>query len=215
MPTPVFKLIDFPFCRVLTIGAWNAEPGRYFLSYRTRHAFRHLLGHPVVDEYRTVSSPIFFTPCELLGKVYNVGISLGHKRDHEMALDMGWPPLCVGLDQVPPKLPDGWEAKLLSAVSGGPASKPASEKQLLQYRTEIGNHTLERWKFGDQVVVFGTTAPLLPEQLKRLCETVDAPLVMAMATGNRIVRVKPTEAQSITVASESQLGELLNAAGKS
>ncbi len=212
MPASVFNLVDFPFCRVLTFERWDAKPGRYYLAYRTLRAYRHLLGHPVVDEYRTVSSPIFFTAEPLLGKIYNVGISLGEKRGPKMDLDKGWPPLCVGLKEPAPKLPRGWDRKLLDAVSGGPVPKTTGEKQFLRWRRDVAGFTLERWQFGDEVTVFGTTAPLLPEQLERVCQQVEMPLTMAMATGNHITRTKPTGTQTIKVVSDQTLQKLLDGA---
>ena len=107
-----------PWCDVLLTERWDAPAGRWFAALRTRHGFRWLLGHVVVDEYGTLSSPIFFTPRPLLGKVYDAGISLAHRRDREMALDLGWPPLCVGVDAPAPSLPMEWQRQTLDAIEG-------------------------------------------------------------------------------------------------
>ena len=85
--------------------------------------------------------------------------------------------------------------------------------QFLRWRREVAGFSLERWQFGDEVTVFGTTAPLLPEQLERVCQQVDMPLTMAMATGNRVSRTKPTATQTIKVVSDQTLRELLASAG--
>ena len=80
------------------------------------------------------------------------------------------------------------------------------------WRREVAGFTLERWQFGEEVTVFGTTAPLLPEQLTRVCQQVDMPLSLAMATGNRISRTKPAATQTIKVVSDETLQKLLDAA---
>ncbi|MGB6335620.1 MAG: hypothetical protein WBG96_08410, partial [Thermoanaerobaculia bacterium] len=81
----VFDLISLPFCRLLMVGEWNPPPQRFFAAYQRKGDYRWLLGHAVIDEFATISSPIFLAPRSLLGKIYNAGLSLGHKRDHEMA----------------------------------------------------------------------------------------------------------------------------------
>ena len=58
-----------------------------------------MMGHAVVDEFATVSAPLFFSPPDQLGKIYNAGISLGHRRDPELGLDQGWPPFCAGIPE--------------------------------------------------------------------------------------------------------------------
>ena len=87
----LFEFIQSPVCSVLRSERWNAPPGRWFAAYRARDGFRWLMGNGVVDEYATISSPIFLGARDELGKIYNAGISLGHKRDPDMGLDLGWP----------------------------------------------------------------------------------------------------------------------------
>ena len=91
------------------IESWNAPHACYFISYRALNDFRSALGLPVIDEFATFSSPIFFCPTPILGKIYNAGISLGHKRDPEMGIDLGWPPLVVGYQAPVPELKESWE----------------------------------------------------------------------------------------------------------
>src|SRR5437867_3451671 len=89
---------ELPFCKMLMREAWNAPAHRYFIAYSARQNFRNVLGLPVIDEFATISSPIFFAAPPMLGKIYNVGITLGHKRSPDMDIDTGWPPLCIGIE---------------------------------------------------------------------------------------------------------------------
>ncbi|MGB5815411.1 MAG: hypothetical protein WBG93_09195 [Thermoanaerobaculia bacterium] len=208
----VFDLISLPFCRVLVVGEWNPPAQRFFAAYQTRQNFRWLLGHAVVDEFATFSSPIFLAPQALLGKIYNAGLSLGHQRDHEMAVDLGWPPLCVGLDEPAPALPTDWEEQLLTAIQSGPRGPRDSDGQAIETRP-AGRYELSWARFGE-VVVMGTSAPLLPHQLSRLCDPCAGSLVLAIATGNRLSRPDRGEAQTVQAVSEAKLDEILVAARK-
>lgn len=209
---PLFRALNLPFCRVLMLEAWNAPPGRYFLAYRARHGYRWLMGHPVVDEFATLSSAIFIAASPLLGKIYNAGLSLGHRRDAEMGIDLGWPPFCIGLDEAAAPLPADWEKQLLGAVTQ-PAeiSDGASASQFRAGKS--AGFDIERWHFGDrarelQITVLATSAPLMPAQLGRLAELDNSPLTVAVATGNRVTRQEQGRPQELRAVSEAQLAEL-------
>lgn len=181
-----------PFYAIL-IENWNASAHRYFLAYRALGDFRHVLGLPVVDEFATFSTPIFFGPISMLGQLYNVGITLGHQRDPEMGIDLGWPPICVGIESN--VLPDpGWEDKLLNSIKK--AKPDASDANTQHHR--ISN-----------VDVFATKTPLLPRQLLRICQISDAPFALAFSTGNRISGQKG-KLMPVTVSSESVLNNVLH-----
>lgn len=203
---PIFSVVDLPFCSMVLVGRWDAPAHRYFLAYRAGLEYRWLLGHPVVDEFATFSSPIFLAPQPLLGKIYNAGISLGHRRDAEMAIDLGWPPLCVGLDLPLPALPNDWEERLLAALrQKDPARDRISRAEVRTRRA--GGYDLSGCRVGEARVI-GTSAPLLPRQLRRLCEVAGGPLAMAFSTGNRINRRTDGAPQTLRAVSEVRLQEL-------
>jgi hypothetical protein len=177
---------------------WNATAHRYFLAYRARGDFRHVLGLPVVDEFGTFSAPIFFGPAPLLGQLYNVGITLGHQRSPDMSIDLGWPPVCVGIQSDRPADP-GWETKLLAAIKAVKSEMPATKKP---------EYDIHRHRIGE-VDVMATDAPLLPRQLQRLCELSTSPLSIAFSTGNRITG-QNGKLLSVQVASEANLQQLIH-----
>lgn len=210
----LFESIRLPFCDVLMTEAWNAPAGRYCAAFRTRHGFRWLFGHPVLEEFGTVSSPLFFTPHALLGKIYDAGISLGHRRNHDMDLDLGWPPLCVGLERDATTLPPQWQEQLLDAITAG-----GSTGAIPVRRREVGGDTLEVVRFDgadrrSSVSVIATSAPLLPHQLRRLCDSDDRGLTVALALGNRITRQSKGSPQPLVAASEARIGRLAAAASE-
>jgi hypothetical protein len=190
---PLFNEISVPPFTALLIENWNATPHRYFLAYRTLGNFRHVLGLPVVDEYATFSTPIFFGPIPLLGQLYNVGITLGHQRDPEMGLDQGWPPICVGIESDQLAKP-GWEEQLLSAIKN---ERPKEDQDLYQ-SVRIGN-----------VDVFASKTPLLPRQLRRICQISKMSFAIAFSTGNRISG-KKGKLLNIEVASEREVDNIIH-----
>ena len=202
----VFELLELPDCSVLRCERWDAPRGRWFVAYRARHGYRWLLGNGVVDEFATVSSPIFIAPQALLGVVYNAGISFGHRRDADMAIDFGWPPLCAGVDRPASGAGGSLEKDLLALLTG--SATPAAPGPEL--RTTVGGYELERWRFHDEVTVIGTDAPLLPQQLGRLCDTDTAPLTIALATGNRVTRQQRERPQEIKIASDEAVQNLVS-----
>lgn len=188
------------------IEPWNAPGGRYFIAYRALNNFRSVLGLPVIDEFATFSSPIFFCPTPILGKIYNAGISLGHKRDPEMGIDLGWPPVVVGYQGVAPELKENWEKELLEEImkEGEKGGKGAGEQKT------IGGYEVRVLKVGE-CEIFGTDAPLLPKQLRRIAQLSNAPFSMAFSTGNRLTAQKNTQPLVVTVASEAALNKIIDA----
>jgi len=188
------------------LDEWNASPSRYFAAYRCRGAYRSLLGHPVIDEFATISSPIFICPRSLLGKIYNAGISLGHKRDPEMGIDLGWPPLCVGLEESVPELAPDWEARLLGAV------QKSGESESGVRRMDHDGYAIECVKVGEATIV-ATSAPLLPKQLSRLCEAGSSPVVVAVSTGNRLEPVAAGSPRELSALSQDRVTALHGVVG--
>jgi len=205
----VFELLETPDCSVLRCERWDAPRGRWYTAYKSRHGYRWLLGNGVVDEFATVSSPLFIAPRDLLGRIYNAGISLGHRRDHDMAIDLGWPPLCAGVDRPASGTAANLEENLLALLTatGNTSGRPA-------FTASAGGHAVERWQFNDEVTVIGTDAPLLPQQLARLCDTDASPLTIALATGNRVTLQEDDRPQSLRAASEDTLSAIIAALGK-
>lgn len=207
----MLRVVSLPFCEVVMLDRWDAPPSRYFTAYRTRGATRWILGHPVIEEYRTISSPIFLTPRPLLGKIYNAGISLGHRRDQEMALDLGWPPLCIGVDLPAPKLPANWESQLLSSIMN-PDEASVRETRGELTRIQRQSHEIERFRLAG-VTVVAVSSPLLPRQLLRVCEIVPTSVAVAVSLGNRLERSEGGTPRSVDGASEAKLGEILGTVG--
>lgn len=201
---PVFDVVETPFCKVIRIGSWNESPHSYFIAYHARNDFRHVLGLPVIDEFATFSSPIFFAPIPILGKIYNAGISLGHKRDPEMSIDTGWPPLCIGYDAPAPELPAGWEAQLLAEVQGGEGAEG-------QRSAAAEGYEVQMITIGETEVI-ATDAPLLPKQLRRICESSRSPFRIAFATGNRLTRAEKGAPLQLRAVSEQVLARILRQA---
>lgn len=197
-----------PFCQVLQLESWDAPKGRFFAAYTTRDAYRWLLGHAVVDEFATVSSPIFVTPRALLGKIYNAGMTLVHRRDPEAGIDLGWPPLCVGLDRAAPELSADWEDILLHRIMTSSEGEIEAQTSALR-RLEIDGYGLERVSVGE-ATFFLASAPLLPQQLRRVCEVSKAAVTVSVATGNRLGAGDTTTAEPIRAASERLLRRLLD-----
>ena len=197
---PLFDLVELPFCKVIRVGRWDDEAHRYFLAYRTLGSFRHVMGLAVNDEFATFCTPIFLAPIPLLGKIYNAGISLAYKRGLDVDLDSGWPPVCIGIDEPAPKLPDPWEQQLLDSISSEETGRDGMVEDVEGYEVrclQIANMS-----------VFATNAPLLPKQLKRLCKIGMSPISIAFSTGNRISRVKNSTPVNIIGSSERLAGDI-------
>lgn len=207
----MLRVVSLPFCQVVMLDRWDAPPARYFTAYRTRGAARWILGHPVVDEYSTISSPVFLTPRPMLGKIYNAGISLGHARDREMALDLGWPPLCVGVDRPSPELPSDWEHQLLTAIMN-PDRCGESEKMGELTRVQRNDHEVEMFRVAGATVV-AVSSPLLPRQLARICEAVPTAVAVAVSLGNRLERSEESSPRSVRGVSDAKLCEISGTVG--
>jgi hypothetical protein len=191
----LFNVISVPPFSAILVETWNAPSHRYFVAYRALGNFRHVLGLPVVDEFATFSTPIFFGPISLLGELYNVGITLGHQRNPEMPIDQGWPPICVGIESNQ-KPSAGWQDQLMTTIKESKTQQPGPET-IIQ-RHQIGSRD-----------VLATNAPLLPRQLQRLCQVSSSPLCIAFSTGNRITAQKG-KVLSVQAASEATLNILFN-----
>ncbi len=207
----MIEVVSTPFCEVVLLEHWNSPPGRFFCAYSVRGSSRWILGHSVIDEFGTLSTPIFLTPRPLLGKIYNAGLSLGHLRDHEMDLDLGWPPLCLGVDRPAPELPDDWQRQLLAAVTGNRQAADEGTRLGSLLEVEVPSYRIEAYVLGDAMVV-GVSEPLLPRQLRRICESVDRSVVVAVSLGNRIERTEPGVPNTIQAISESQLQQIVETA---
>ena len=208
----MLRVVSLPFCQVVMLDEWNAPASRYFTAYIARGSSRWLMGHPVVDEFATLSSPIFLTPRALLGKIYNAGISLGHMRDSEMALDLGWPPLCIGVDQPAPQLPATWQVELIEAITAPAAADRVEPDEGELAAVRMPTHEIETFRLLDATVMV-VSEPLLPRQLSRLCEAVKTPVGVAVAVGNRVERSAKASPQEIRAVSERRLAEILESAG--
>jgi hypothetical protein len=150
----------------------------------------------------------------LLGKIYDAGISLGHRRDHEMSVDLGWPPLCIGVEGDAPSLSEGWQAQLLDAITSGASAVGTSAPKV--QRREAGGDALDVLRFAateraGSVCIVACSAPLLPQHLGRLCDLDDSGLTLAFATGNRVTRQENARPQALTVTAESRLNALVDA----
>jgi hypothetical protein len=195
---PLFNVISVPPFHAILVERWNAPAHRYFLAYRALGVFRHVMGLPVVDEFATFSTPIFFGPVPLLGQLYNAGITLGHQRSPEMSLDQGWPPICIGIE-TNRTAEMGWENKLLDAIKAAKSNRTDRKKS--EY--EIQHHRI------GEAEIFATNAPFLPKQLHRLCESSQSPLSIAFSTGNRITG-QNGKLLSVQVASEATLKQIIH-----
>jgi len=210
---PLLDLVAAGGCRILRWEAWDAPAGRRFFSYRARADYRWLIGHAVVDEFTTISAPLFFSRPDQLGGIYNTGISLGHRRDAELDLDQGWPPFCAGI-----QLPDDErhidpEPALLAALLTPPKfAAPESTREIRFQSGKLSDQTLEQWHIGSDVSCFVTDAPLLPRQLRRLCGVGDCALTLALSLGNRLPRLQTGDLGQVQAVSEDVVGDLLTLA---
>lgn len=201
----MLTLVETPFCKVLMVEPWNAPAGRYFISYRSLADFRSVIGLPVIDEFATFSSPIFFCPRSLLGKIYNAGLSLAHQRDPEMGIDLGWPPLVVGYEASAPELSEQWEQQLLEAIQkageqgGGGAGEAITVEEYEVRKLQIGESE-----------IFVINAPLLPKQLRRVAQLSNAPFSLAISTANRLTAQKNAVPLRVQIASEALLLKIIN-----
>jgi hypothetical protein len=193
---------------------WDAAPGRFFAALRTRGTFTALLGHSVVEEFRTISGPILLAPAAAIGGIYDAGMRLADARDLEAPIDQGWPPLSIGIEVAAPARPDDWIAGFLDAIQHQTNTGTAPWQHNVR-NARAGDYRLQRLHcVSDRLraaTIIATDAPLLPQQLQRLADCGDAPVTVAVALGNRLPRVEVSELQRIDVISEQQLALLLSA----
>lgn len=210
----LIQVVQTQHCQALMFEAWDADPGRFFAAYRSRHGFNALLGNGVVDEFRTISGPILIAPSAILGGVYDVGLRLADARDLEAPIDQGWPPLTVGINVTAPEKPDDWKERLLHAIQQQESDGSVTWSNET-HAEQSGDYHLQvlacRIAEGQAVTVIATDAPMLPQQLERLADIDTAPLTIAVSVGNRLPRVAADVFQQVDVISEEQLRTLLAA----
>jgi hypothetical protein len=160
----------------------------------------------VIDEFATFSSPIFFCPTPIIGKIYNAGISLGHKRDPEMGIDLGWPPLVIGYQTAAPELKESWEQELLAEIqkAGEQGGKGAGEI------ITVDEYEFRKLQVGE-CEIFATNASLLPKQLQRIAQLSNAPFSIAFSTGNRLTSQQNAQPLVVKAASEGALIKIIDA----
>jgi hypothetical protein len=203
----MLDVVGVSFCTVVRLEGWDAPVGRYFASYTVQGDFRSLAGQAVINEFATLSSPIFLAPQSLLGKIYDAGISLGHRRDPEMGLDQGWPPLCIGLGVQAPELSAAWQEELQEALSQPFDLERSMPLGVVRRQRQFGDWQLAMVRVAEAAVL-ATSAPLLPRQLRRLGEGVEARAVVCIATGNRLESVDPGRTRQVRAVSEMELGRV-------
>jgi hypothetical protein len=203
---PLFNLVRLPPFAAVWVGDWKLkQPARYFIAAQTSGDFREVIGLPVIDEFATFSGAILFGPGAVLGKLYNAGISLGHWRDPEMSIDTGWPPLAVGTGESAGEMDPDWEPQLLQRIKEE-KTEPAGTA------INIDLYSLQLMTFG-QAKMIATDAPLLPGQLRRLCQTQRSPFTLAFSIANVLSRQKDAAPLTVRALSEERLRSILEAAG--
>jgi len=210
----LFRVVELPFCQAVMLENWNAAPGRFFTAYRAHRDFTALLGHGVVDEFQTISGPILLAPAAIIGGIYDAGMRLADARDIEAPIDQGWPPLTIGVDVKAPDRPDNWRERMLGAIQSETSAGAAPWISELSDAI-VDTHRIRtmRCSVGERVLasIIVTDAPMLPEQLERLADTNDSPVTVAVATGNRLSRVKAGELHEVDVVSVRQLDAIVRA----
>jgi len=207
-------LVELPYGTVVMLEPWNAPRGRFYVGYRTRHGFASLLGNGVVDEFRTISGPVFIAPTEQIGGMYDAGMLLADRRDIEAPIDTGWPPLTIGIDVPSPARPDDWQDVLLNAVVSEQSDGDAPWSTYRQVLDNDGGRTeILRCIVGARTVatLLVTELPLLPAQLERLADADDAPVTVAISIGNRLPYVEGGEMHDVVVSSDADLQGLVSA----
>ena len=211
----LFRVVELPFCQVVMLEDWNAPPGRFFTAYRARNDFTALLGHGVVDEFRTISGPVLLAPRTIIGGIYDAGMRLADARDVEAPIDQGWPPLTVGINVPAPGRPEDWRTRLLDAIQSATGSGSAPWRHALSdVMADAYRLRTLRCFVGERAAatVIVTDAPLLPEQLERLADTDESSITVAVATGNRLPRVTAGQLHDVDVVSGRQLDTIVRAA---
>lgn len=210
----VVSFAAIPGCVAVVPMHVGAASGRFFGAWSSVGRGARLLGQGVLDEFGTFSSPVLLCHPTNLGRVYDAGLSLAHRRDPELPLDAGWPPLCVGTEALDRNLACGWQDRLIEALAAASLDASLLEIEGLETsRQTIGAWRLAAFSAQDAAVV-ATDAPLLPRQLRRLAAAASRPLALAFATGNRLTRSPAGAPLAVRVASEATVDELARAAGR-
>jgi len=204
-PEPLLRAVALPWVTALLVEPASAPAGRWYAAVRGEGAGPRVLGLGVLEEFGTISSPIFLAPRAVLGEVYDAGIALAHRRDPELPLDAGWPPLVIGLDLPVPDLPPDAEERLLAALAAGEGTEtpPATTT------VEVAGHRLETVRFPGATVI-ATDAPLLPRQLAALSAAA-SPFAVAVATGNRVTAADGAGTVEVRVAAQDTVTDLVEA----
>ncbi len=211
---PVVSLAAIRGCVAVVPVGLEAGSGRWFGAWSSSGRGAQLLGQGVLDEFGTFSSPVLLCHPSNLGRIYDLGLTLAHRRDPELPIDSGWPPLCLGTASLQPDLPSDWRERLLEALAGASPDVSLLETAGLSLsRRAIGPWQLEGLSAG-AVVVVATDAPLLPRQLRQLAAAVTRNLSLAVATGNRLTPSPGGAPLAVRVASEETVEELARAAGR-
>ncbi len=210
----VVSFAAIPGCVAVVPVDLETGPGRFFGAWSCAGRAGRLLGQGVLDEFGTFSSPVLLCHPANLGRVYNAGLTLAHRRDAELPLDAGWPPLCVGTEALAGELAPDWPERLIEALSAADPGAPLLETEgLTAARQAVGPWHLVGLAAGD-VAVLATDGPLLPRHLRRLAAAAPRALTVAFATGNRLSRSPDGTPLAVRVASEATVDELARAAGR-
>jgi hypothetical protein len=204
-PEPLLRAVVLPWVTALLVEPAGAPAGRWYAALRGEGDGPRLLGLGVLEEFGTISSPIFLAPRAVLGEVYDAGIALAHRRDAELPLDAGWPPLVLGLDLPAPQLPPDAEERLLAALATG----EGTEAPPATLTVEVAGHRLETVRFPGATVI-ATDAPLLPRQLAALAAAA-GPFAVAVATGNRVTAADGAGTVEVRVAAQDTVTDLVEA----
>lgn len=213
----LFRIVELPYCQALMLEEWNAAPGRFFVAYRARHGFTSMLGHGVVDEFRTISGPVLLAPAAIIGGIYDTGMRLADLRDVEAPIDQGWPPLTIGIDVGPQRKPADWRKQMLRAIrentSAGSAGWDSRRREVSIDGVKLQSVQCSVAARAAATIVV-TDAPMLPEQLARLADTDGAPITVAVSTGNRLPRLQDGELHDVGAVSESRLDAVVRSLEK-
>lgn len=214
---PLFHLVSTSFCQALMLEEWDAVPGRFYVAYKSRGDFARLLGHGVVDEFRTISGPVLLSPATIMGGIYDSGMQLADARDAEAPIDQGWPPLTIGMEVEAPERPPDWQEQFLRAIQQMESTGTAP----WDFRTDtltVGGFQVSalRCSVRDQSAasIFATNAHMLPQQLARLADVGRSGISVAISTGNRLPRIANGALHQVTAISERQLDDIMQALDK-
>jgi len=149
-------------------------------AYRSEGRVGEVSGLHVLRDFGVLSSPILLCPHAWFGSLYDSLIEDSFRRDPELSIDAGWPPLVFGLPAQPaqalaePPAPasvrsllDGAGARFATGGGSQPAGIGSASK-----RTPAGHLVgVLAVCIGEvQIAILATDAPLSPLSLGRLAE---------------------------------------------